>query len=113
MDSKEYKKIIGRPKVLNYKTIHDTLVFLEHRNDLVDQLLELISTGKVPKPEKHNRRQAIETSYFYIQLEAPVKVEIFKEINSRVKFDSPELRKSTYADELATKWLKTIDEGRF
>lgn len=113
MDSKEYKKIIGRSKVLNYKTIHDTLVFLEHREDLVDQLLELISTGKVPKPEKHNQRQSIETSYFYIQLEAPVKVEIFKEINSRVKFDSPELRTSTYADELATKWLKTIDEGRF
>lgn len=111
MDCTEYKKITGDSKVLNYKVIHDTLGVLEDRQDLVDELLDLLSSSKIPKPEKHNKKDTVETSYYLVGLEAPVKVEIFKELNFRKRKTDLVAEEPMSLDELAASWFKTIDEG--
>lgn len=112
MDCTEYKKITGDSKVLNYKVIHDTLAVLEDRPDLVDELLDLLSGSKIPKPEKHNKKDTVETSYYHVSLKAPVKVEIFKELNFRKRNNNdPVAEEPLSLDELAASWFKTIDEG--
>ena len=55
---------------LDYSTLKGTIKILSELESeiLVNKLLEILHNNEIQKPEKHNRKQDIETSYFKIDL---------------------------------------------
>lgn len=56
--------------IIDYLTIKSTInELVETGNDsLVDKLLDILNKNKIPKPEKHNREEDIETNHYNIDL---------------------------------------------
>jgi hypothetical protein len=63
---------------LDYSTLKETIEILSKLKSeiLMNRLLEILGNNEIQKPEKHNRKQDIETSYFYIDLTEDEKDEI-------------------------------------
>lgn len=55
---------------MDYRTLKDTIkVISELENEiLLNKLLEILRHNEIQKPEKHNRKEEIETSHFDINL---------------------------------------------
>lgn len=55
---------------LNYTKLKETITILSELGSeiLMNKLLEILSNNEIQKPEKHNRKRDIETSYFNIDL---------------------------------------------
>lgn len=56
--------------IIDYFTIKSTInELVKTGNDsLVDKLLDILNKNKIPKPEKHNRKEDIETNHYKIDL---------------------------------------------
>ena len=65
-------------KTLSYSTIINTINELAKvgKNEIVNKLLEFINNNELSKPEKHNRKDDLKTSFFKIELESNVVEEI-------------------------------------
>lgn len=55
---------------LDFKTLSETIKILSELESeiLMNKLLEIINNNEIQKPDKHNRKQDIKTSYFNIDL---------------------------------------------
>lgn len=55
---------------LDFKTLTETIKILSELESeiLMNKLLEIINNNEIQKPDKHNRKQDIKTSYFNIDL---------------------------------------------
>ncbi len=55
---------------LDFKTLRETIKILSELESeiLMNKLLEIIDNNEIQKPDKHNRKQDIKTSYFNIDL---------------------------------------------
>ena len=56
--------------IIDYLTIKSTInELVKTGNDsLVDKLLDILNKNKIPKPEKHNKKEDIETNHYKIDL---------------------------------------------
>ena len=56
--------------IIDYLTIKSTInELVKTKNDaLVNKLLDILNNNKIPKQEKHNRKEDIETNHYKIDL---------------------------------------------
>ena len=56
--------------IIDYLTIKSTINELvkTENNALVDKLIDTLNNNKIPKPEKHNKKEDIETNHYKIDL---------------------------------------------
>ncbi|WP_333808924.1 hypothetical protein [Flavobacterium sp.] len=56
--------------IIDYLTIKSTINELAktENNTLVDRLLDTLNNNKIPKPEKHNKKEDLETNHYKIDL---------------------------------------------
>ena len=56
--------------IIDYKTLKATIDELVEHNQthLVNELLEILANNEIQKPEKHNRKEDINTSRFNVDL---------------------------------------------
>jgi hypothetical protein len=111
MDAREYKIATSGRDVLGYTVLRESMQFLQNRPELVDNILEAISKGKIEKPSGHNGKDDASTDFYLISMRNERLMEIFDSLTQLITLDEAgNISKSSAAvHALAEKWWKLID----
>lgn len=96
---------------INYISLKTTITELTNssRHDLVDRLLEILHNNEIEKAEKHNRKNDISTSNFFVDLteeELDEVVEFLQDSQMKYVGDGKENEtKFYYYSDLLDNWI--------
>ncbi|EKT3967340.1 hypothetical protein NTJ12_002427 [Flavobacterium psychrophilum] len=102
--------------ILDYLTIKSTLneLIKVGETEITDNLLDIINYNELPKPDKHNRKKDITSSYFEINLSSEIIekiIDLFSELEVESLTENGESTNSTnHYVELLDKWQKIQNE---
>lgn len=102
--------------ILDYLTIKSTLneLIKVGETEIADNLLDILNHNELPKPEKHNLKENLNTSYFKINLSSELIdeiIDLFADLEIGSLTENGESTNSTsYYVDLLEKWLKIKDE---
>jgi len=102
--------------ILDYLTIKSTLNELIKigKTEIADNLLDILNRNELPKPDKHNLKGNINTSFFKINLSSEFIdeiIDLFADLELGSLTENGESTYSTsYYVELLDKWLKIQNE---
>lgn len=105
-----------KKNTLDYFSIKSTLDELIKfgETEIANNLFDIINLNELPKPEKHNLKKDITTSYFEINLSSEIIdkiINLFSELEVESLTENGDSTNSTnHYVELLDKWLKIQDE---
>jgi hypothetical protein len=102
--------------ILDFLTIKSTLneLIKVGETKIADNILDILNHNELPKPEKHNLKEDIYTSYYNIDLSREYIdriIDLFVDLESGTLTENGESTNATnYYIDILEKWLKIKDE---